>query len=170
MKIFKKKKPSKKEPVDPFEEMSKMINDMMKKVMNSDFFDDDFFEKIDTEKPMVYGFSLKMDPEGKVKIDRFGNIEPEKKEVVVKKEREPLVDVMNKEKEITIIAELPGVSKKDINVSLKERGSVLVISVPKKFYKEINLPEKVKIQKTNYKNGVLEITLKKGYKRGYKKK
>ncbi len=168
MGFFKKKKKPRKEPVDPFEDMAKMINEMMKSLMDTNFLDEDLFEKIQPGKPMVYGFSLKVGPEGKIKIDKFGNVEPTKQELRVKEEREPLVDVMNKEKEITVIAELPGVSKKDINLSLADKGKTLIIDVPNKFYKEVSLPEKAKMGKAHYKNGVLEVTLPKTGKRGKK--
>ena len=63
--------------------------------------------------------------------------------------------------EIDVLAELPGVEKKDIKVNVTPK--TLIIEVPKKFFKEIELPDGIKIKsvKEHYKNGVLTVTLKK---------
>jgi len=108
------------------------------------------------DKSMVYGFSIKMGPEG-MHFDDFGNIKPEQRKI--SKEREPLTDIIKTDKGYKIIIELPGVSKKDIKTTVKSK--TLTISVPDKFQKTINLPEPVKTKptKTTYKNGVLEIDL-----------
>lgn len=75
-------------------------------------------------------------------------------------EKEPLVDLFDEKKALKIVAELPGTEKKDIKLKLEE--SKLVISTKnKKYYKEIELPSKSELKKWTYKNGVLEINLKK---------
>ncbi len=105
-------------------------------------------------KPIVYGFSIKMGPEG-VKIEDFGNVKPEEQKI--SKEREPLVDIIKEKDKLKVVAELPGVSKKDIKISLKHK-TLLSIKVEGKFYKEIELPAPVKKDyKMQYKNGVLEL-------------
>ncbi len=164
-------KKRKKKPEDPFEEINRMMNEFMKNLMDSDFsklFDEELFEKLEPGKPAVYGFSIKVGPEGKLKIDKFGNIEPKEEEIEIRDEREPLVDVIEKDKEITILAELPGVSKKDIDIHVTKDKEHLVIRVPGKFYKKLKLPAKVfsKLGKAHYKNGVLEVNLKKKQSRG----
>lgn len=110
-------------------------------------------------KPLVYGFSMSMGPDGKPQIREFGNIEPSDEKISVKNAREPLVDVIEREKEIDVLAELPGVDKEDIDVEAHEDS--LVISVPNEFYKEIVLPAEVNPNKVSakYKNGVLTVTL-----------
>lgn len=110
-------------------------------------------------KPLVYGFSMSIGPDGKPQIREFGNIEPTEEKISVKSAREPLVDVIEREKEIDILAELPGVEKEDINVEAHEDS--LTISVPNEFYKEIKLPSEIDPYKVKakYKNGVLTVTL-----------
>ncbi len=108
-------------------------------------------------KPIVYGFSIRMGPEG-VRIDDFGNVKPEEQKI--SKEREPLVDVIQEKKGLKVVAELPGVDKKNIKVSLRGKQD-LSIRVAGKFYKKIRLPKPVKRDyKMRYKNGVLELDFK----------
>lgn len=112
--------------------------------------------------PFVYGYSVKIGPDGKPEIREFGNVKPSRLGPQVKEEREPLVDIFETNGEIHIVAELPGVDKKDIKLHGTEDTLTISVDVPqRKYYKEIELPAKVKIKdaKTEYKNGVLEVKL-----------
>ena len=76
--------------------------------------------------------------------------------------REPIVDVMESDKGISVTAELPGVTKEDIELSLENDNQILVIKVDtpeRKYYKEVELPAKVKADKVKatYKNGILDV-------------
>ncbi|MCD4740780.1 Hsp20/alpha crystallin family protein [archaeon] len=137
-----------------FDRMDNMMDDMMKRAFND-------MDKLPEGKPMVYGFSMKVGPNGQPQIREFGNVEPDNKKLNVKDAREPLVDVIEHEKEIDVLAELPGVEKDDIDVRANEDH--LIVEVPDEFYKEVVLPCDVdeKSVKARYKNGVLTITLKK---------
>ena len=80
----------------------------------------------------------------------------------IQDKREPLIDVVSSDKEVRVIAEMPGVEKADINVTINERS--LVISVDKedrRYYKELELPGIVDPRgaKSNYNNGILEVTI-----------
>jgi len=137
-----------------FDEISKMMNEMMRQAFSGSI----SIKPLKTNKPMVYGFSMKMGPGGQPKFEEFGNIAPRQKKI--RQKREPLVDVIDKQKEVTVIAELPGVEKKEINVTVSDDGKNVTIDVPKKFFKEIILPSKVKnAADARYKNGILEINL-----------
>ncbi len=112
--------------------------------------------------PFVYGYSVKIDPDGKPEIREFGNVKPGRFGPQVKEEREPLVDVIETDGEVHVVTELPGVEKNDIK--LRGTESTLTISVgnqQRRYYKKVTLPVKVnaKEAKTQYKNGVLEVTL-----------
>jgi HSP20 family protein len=79
----------------------------------------------------------------------------------VKEEREPLVDVISTDGEIKVVAEVPGVDKKDIKVYASEKALTIQVDTPeRKYYKEVELPAAVdpKTAKSVYKNGVLEVT------------
>jgi len=112
--------------------------------------------------PFVYGYSVKIGPDGKPEIREFGNVKPTPRGLPqVQEEREPLVDIVETNGEIHIVAELPGVDKKDIKLSGTEESLTIEVDNPqRKYYKEVKLPAKVKVReaKTAYKNGVLEVT------------
>ena len=121
--------------------------------------------------PFVYGYSMTIGPDGKPKIREFGNVKPTLKpeafgiarpRLDVREEREPLVDVISTDGEVKVIAELPGVEKEDIKLQGTENTLTISVDTPqRKYFKEVELPAKVKIKKakTSYKNGVLEVTL-----------
>jgi len=118
--------------------------------------------------PFVYGYSMTIGPDGKPVVREFGNVQPSRRGPMIKEEREPLVDVVSTDDEVKVVAELPGVEKKDIK--LHALDDVLTISVDttdRKYYKEIKLPTEVdpRGSKSSYKNGVLEVTLQKSKKR-----
>ncbi|MCW4020174.1 MAG: Hsp20/alpha crystallin family protein [Candidatus Bathyarchaeota archaeon] len=118
--------------------------------------------------PFVYGYSVTIGPDGKPQIREFGNVKPEAKfgkpQINIKEEREPLVDIMEIDGEVKVIAELPGVEKKDIKIQGTETTLTISVDTPqRKYYKEVELPAKVdpKKAKSLYNNGVLEVTLEK---------
>ena len=114
-------------------------------------------------KPLIYGFSITYGPDGKPIIREFGNVKPSYRGPIIREETEPYVDIIEEEDTIKVIAELPGVDKKDIDVSTTEDLLVISTRGPRRYYKEVRLPAKVKPEtaKAKYKNGVLEITLEK---------
>ncbi len=112
----------------------------------------------------VFGFSIKTAVGGKPIVEQFGNIKKTPDGPKVEEEREPITDVFDEKEEIIIMAEMPGVSEDDIKITIKE--DILDISVQtekRKYKKEILLSAKVKPEtmKSSYKNGILEIKIKK---------
>ena len=139
-----------------FGRIDNMMNELMKNAFNGKM-------KFEGSQPFVYGFSLKSGPDGKPVFEEFGNVKPGVKPLV-SDVREPLVDVMDGDEAIIVIAELPGVEKADI--CLEATGNVLEIKVDKpgkKFYKQVQLPADVRDDAVDatYNNGVLEVKLKK---------
>ena len=116
--------------------------------------------------PFVYGYSMKMGPDGKPEVKEFGNIKPGigsgRPRIDIKETREPLADVMTTNGEIKVIVEMPGVDKKDIKLHGTEENLTLSVDTPqRKYYKQVKLPTNVDLKsaKSTYKNGVLEVTL-----------
>jgi HSP20 family protein len=146
-----------------FEEMSKRVpKDLIRERTLPDG------SKVNEMGPFVYGYSVTIGPDGKPEIREFGNVKPEAKfgkpQINIKEEREPLVDIIPSDREIRVIVELPGVDKKDIKMHGTERSLTISVNNPqRKYFKEIELPSKIdpKEAKSTYKNGVLEVTLKK---------
>jgi len=122
--------------------------------------------------PFVYGYSMTIGPDGKPQIREFGNVKPSLKpetpfgsrrpSIDIKEEREPLVDVLSTDSEVKVVAEVPGVDKKDIKVYATEKTLTISVDTPqRKYYKEVELPATIdpKTAKSVYKNGVLEVTM-----------
>jgi len=144
-----------------FSRMDEMINELMKNA-----FKDLEGGKFKEGKPFVYGFSMRTGPDGKPIINEFGNVKHRKHQEgkSMTDEREPLVDVINCDKEIMVVVELPGVNKEDIEAEVSgDTVTVRVDTEKKRYYKEIKIPEAVKEDAidASYNNGVLEIKLKK---------
>lgn len=142
-----------------FDDMRRAIDEMMRRMMGAGFGDE-----LRSGEPIVFGVNMRVGPDGKPVIQKFGNVRPTMKGPVVSDKREPLVDVIEREGDITVIVELPGVNKSQINLKTTDR--TLTISAPGEesdFYKEVRLPAAVnsKSAKANYKNGVLEVCLQK---------
>jgi len=80
------------------------------------------------------------------------------------KEVEPLVDVLDEKNEAIIVAELTGFDSKSLKIHVKNQRLTLSAEAhDRKYYKSLNLPKRVipSTMHTTYKNGVLEIRLKK---------
>jgi HSP20 family protein len=117
--------------------------------------------------PIVYGYSVKIGPDGKPEIRKFGNIDATPHllggGLSVKEEREPLVDVIRGSDDIRVVAEVPGVNKEELRVSASE-DTVTIESATgsPRYHKKVGLPDAVDPQtaKSTYKNGILEISFK----------
>lgn len=128
--------------------------------------------KLGKEVKGVYGFTIKTAVGGEPTFSTFGNIKKTPKGPVVKEEREPLLDVFDEKQEVRIIGEIPGVAEESIKTEIK--GDVLTLEAKdadpstslgtgRKYYKEIVLPKGIDpgTLKTKYKNGVVEIRIRK---------
>ena len=112
--------------------------------------------------PFVYGYSMKIGPDGKPEIQEFGNIKKSLKGPQVKEEREPLVDIVETNDDVRVVVEMPGVEKTDIKLHGTEDSLTISVDTEhSKYYKEVALPTKVKVRdaRSTYKNGVLEVVI-----------
>ncbi|MFH1404392.1 MAG: archaeal heat shock protein Hsp20 [Candidatus Altiarchaeota archaeon] len=113
-------------------------------------------------KNYVYGFSMHSGPDGKPILNEFGNV-PRRGDVQVPGEREPLVDVIDGKDKVTVIAEIPGVSKEDIELNASEKSlEIKVNDDQRRYHKELKLPSEILQEdvKATYKNGILEVKMK----------
>jgi len=119
--------------------------------------------------PFVYGYSMKIGPDGKPIIREFGNIKPSlggesQTSLNLQEHREPLVDIVEEDENIEVIVELPGVEKKDIQLFATEQTiTINVETAERKYHKKLELPSKVDdfSAKSTYVNGILKIIFKK---------
>jgi HSP20 family protein len=123
--------------------------------------------------PFVYGYSVKIGPDGKPIVREFGNIKPGKggegqPSLDLQDMREPLIDVIEEENAVKVVAELPGVDKKDISLFLSDNVLTINVDTPeRKYHKKLSLPTEVDESSTRstYTNGILETVLTKRKRR-----
>lgn len=119
--------------------------------------------------PLVYGYSVTVGPDGKPIVREFGNVKPMLGTAgggpQLTSEREPLADVVTTDKEVKVVVEMPGISKEDIKVNAFENKVEISTSekAERKYHKIVELPPEADIDsvKSNYRNGILEITFNK---------
>jgi HSP20 family protein len=156
-------------PIDLFEESGMFNEDFMEQMMREI---ERMMKHIDTSDPeairkklgpMVWGWNMQVGPDGKPVFKEFGNVKPSVNGApVASKDREPLVDVFIEDKIVRVIAELPGVEKKDINVKTTESKIIIeAVSGDRNYSAERDLSVKIKPKTSSakYKNGILELTV-----------
>jgi HSP20 family protein len=165
-----------------FPDLEKMVEEMEKEMA-------DFFKDIEAQVPddlsqehklpdgsvrkeygpFVYGYSVKIGPDGKPVVREFGNVKPnaavgeDKKPLSLQEAREPLVDVIQEPEQVKVIAELPGVEKEDIQLFATMKTLTIDVTSPDhRYHKELELPFEVEEDSaaSTYRNGVLETVLK----------
>jgi len=130
---------------------------------------DEIFERLtermtsgEWEEPFIYGFSVTSRPGEEPEIREFGNIHPLAGDVEIG-ERRPIVDVFESDDEVQVVAEMPGVEKDDIKLDATETSLDISAKTRDREYSErVALPARVDPDsaKASYKNGVLEVILK----------
>ncbi|MBI5036360.1 Hsp20/alpha crystallin family protein [Candidatus Micrarchaeota archaeon] len=148
------------DPFGDFDEEFGRMHEMIEKMLKQSLGSAPSFKEVKSGKPLVYGFSMRVGPDGKPQVEEFGNVRQGK----VTKEREPLVDVVDLEKEIRVVAEIPGVSKENIHINTEKKTLSIDVQDPERpFHKIVQLPAEVVEKKSNasYKNGILEVVLEK---------
>ena len=120
--------------------------------------------------PMIYGYSMTVGPDGKPRIREFGNVKPSRFGIggftkpEISGEIEPLVDVTTTDKEVKVVAEMPGISKEKIIINAYDnRVEVKSEDPQRKYHRTFEIPPETDIEtaKSAYNNGILEITFKK---------
>jgi HSP20 family protein len=121
------------------------------------------FQGKDQRVKGVYGVSVKFGLGGeKPKVEPFGNIRRDKTsgQSVVHEIREPMVDVFEEADHTLVVAEMPGISEKDVTITLRDDLlEIFADSAEKKYRKEVLLPrayDREKLQ-ISCNNGILEI-------------
>ncbi|MBD3262597.1 MAG: Hsp20 family protein [Candidatus Altiarchaeales archaeon] len=143
---------------DPFfEDLDEWMEDIMKQMRQSM----ENAPDVEGRKgPFVYGYSVRVGPDGEPHVERFGNVSPKSRQVP--SGREPLTDVVEGDDQLSVIAELPGIEKQDIDLSTGEQELEINVNTAKRnYHKNIRLPCDVDPDsaKASYKNGVLEVKL-----------
>ncbi len=119
--------------------------------------------------PFVYGYNVRIGPDGKPVIREFGNMKPQFVDgkigpINLQEKREPLVDIIEDDDCVRVIAELPGVKKEEVRLhATPQEMTISVDTAQKKFFKEVKFPSEVDENSAQsvYLNGVLETVFKK---------
>ena len=118
---------------------------------------------LQTFGPYYYGYTMTMGSDGKPVVREFGNVKPNL--LPTSDVREPFVDVLvdDKEKVLKLVAEMPGVEKRDIKILVE--GHTVNLDAEhdnKKYHAKVPLRHKVDEDsvKATYANGILEVSFK----------
>ena len=135
-----------------FDTMEKEMEDMMKHVYESS-------SKL-LDHPFVYGFSVRMGPEGEPIVRTFGDRSTSEQTF-----REPVYDqLINEEKgELKVLVELPGVDKEDIQLKSSEEDLTISARRGERIYStniKLNSPVESETASASYRTGILEVTFK----------
>jgi len=144
-----------------FENLEKLMDDLMKSLE-----EDPEFQK---DKTTVTGVSIRISKDGKPFLQELaGNLKP-KAEI---KSREPLVDVRSDSELVCVIAELPGVSKEQLDIRLDGLKLSISADSAEPFFKQVALPFQVEDspEKTSFNNGILELAFRRKKPEGLKGK
>ena len=163
-----------------FANFNSIFESMEKEMMR----DMEQFQNLKKEKPgpntRVYGFSLKIGPDGKPIFEEFGNVSPNQPLIMRKPQakpsskvetikpradiRVPFTDVIVDKGTIKVIAEMPGVKKEDIKLNMvgSDKIEIKVDTDGRHYYKVVDLdgePDESTIE-AKFNNGILELTMK----------
>ena len=142
------------------QEAEEMLNRMFRTIRQGDA------QPMTSNLPYYYGYQINVGPDGKPHVREFGNVRPTRRGLVEQTEiRKPLVDTNFNEKENTyvITAEMPGVSKEDIKVSISQQTvTIRAHRGGKKYLTEIPLDVELDdaSAKATYTNGIVELKIK----------
>jgi len=115
----------------------------------------------------VYGFSVKSGlGDQSAKVEPFGNIRKDERSGVVEvlEIREPMTDLFDEPTHILIVAEVPGITQKDVHLEIHD--DILTLEAErgeKKYCKEMLLPANFTSDKMSFtcRGGIVEIRLNK---------
>jgi HSP20 family protein len=145
---------------EEFEKMFKMMEEMMKQMIhNIDF------NNIEPGITFIYGDEIYIDSNRNPNFQEFRNYPRElsDEKQPIQEKTEPLIDIIKRNKDISITVEIPNVEKKDIDLRTTENNLEIKVDKPdQQFHRNVVLPCKVKPKttKATYKNGVLDVIIK----------
>ena len=145
------------------DEFDRLFKSMSRSFVNLDDLFEDVRSTGSISGPFYYGYTMTVGPDGRPVVKEYGNVKPGL--VPTSDTREPLVDTLvdDKEKLVRLIAEMPGVEKKDVKIVVD--GKIVNIDAErgdKKYHVKVTIKHKVDENsvKASYKNGILEIIFK----------
>ncbi len=148
-----------------YDEIDSLFKRMSRSVMNLDEIFDESNKSgtIQSYGPFYYGYTMTTGPDGTPVVKEYGNVQPG--QLPTSDIREPLVDTLvdEKEKVLTLVAEMPGVEKKDVKVVVEDKTVCIDAEHgEKKYHAKVPIQQKVNKDsaKASYTNGILELKFK----------
>jgi len=148
-----------------YDEIDSLFKRMSRSVMNLDEIFDESNKSgtIQSYGPFYYGYTMTTGPDGTPVVKEYGNEQPG--QLPTSDIREPLVDTLvdEKEKVLTLVAEMPGVEKKDVKVVVEDKTVCIDAEHgEKKYHAKVPIQQKVNKDsaKASYTNGILELKFK----------
>jgi HSP20 family protein len=158
-----------------FPDIEELMKEMQKEFMQFEDIEKDIPKELVRERkapdgsvkreigPIVYGYSMTIGPDGKPVVREFGNVKrgvrgPMREAIT--ETREPMVDVVDSDKEVRVIVELPGAKKQDVDLTVENQKLTVSVNTPqRKYHKVLDLPSSVVVEgsKSNFNNGILEV-------------
>ncbi len=144
-------------PIINPEELNAVINKLIKELSNNQ-------NIFNASKPFSYGLNIRVDGNGITVTNALHSAAPQQPQKA--KELEPLVDMIDRDGELVVLAELPGADPDSISVSSDSSTMAIHAAGRHTFSKTIQLNTQVdpRHARARYNNGVLELTLKKSDK------
>jgi HSP20 family protein len=121
-------------------------------------------EKAQVHRSRIKSFFIRIGPDQKMRIQELNKRKLQPKKTKKLKEPEPLMDLIENDEALVVLAALPGVKGDAFNLrATKNRLTISVDTSNFKYHKELKLPSKVdaKSARASYKNGVLKVKLRK---------
>lgn len=149
---------------DNFSEINALIARFLHDVAK-DF--SDFSDVGPRSQPIIYGFNVRIGSDGEPIVNSFGNVRPTAPKVKFNEEREPLIDIIDVEEVVTILAEMPGIDRRNIKVlATPNEITIDARESRRSYHKAVRLPTSIDPQKSEsrFHNGVLQLDFKKSAK------
>ncbi len=137
-----------------FEELELVLGELLEQLVDA--------EKVDGEKPVQLTFNLKFEKNGDFFIENIGNkysLRQKKLPVAT----EVLADIVEDAQNLVVTAELGGFEETDLNLEVFANKLVVFSKSNHELKKEFLLfsPVETQIVKSVFKNGIIEVVLKK---------
>jgi HSP20 family protein len=153
------------DPFDVFRDFDEMFDEMFREMQMG------APDEARQGGPFFYGFSWSRRGDEEPEVREFGNIRPGRDTIQIG-ERRPLIDVFDAGEAVQVVAEMPGIEKSDVELSVEGRSlEIKAARGDRRYHETVDLPADVDEDsaKASYRNGVLEVTLKKNKKQSRKK-
>jgi len=146
---------------DFFEDFGSELFDNLEEMIEA------LLEDMGESVPFVYGFSIIRLPGEDSELREFGNVlddSEDEKNLVTSEIRNPFIDIFESEELVHILVELPEVKKEDLLLHATAQNLEIRVLNLSDYSQDVELPARVdpKSAKASYKNGVLEVTFKRG--------